>query len=474
MVNMKKIFIAVLACMVAVPCWAEDEIVSTARDQKGVNLTIYNNNLALIKDKRGVELPAGKSTLAFKEVSAQIRPETALLSGGVSLLEQNFEYDLLTPESLLNKYVGKEVTVVQRFPLTGEERSEKAQVLSAGENGVVLKIGNRIETGVKGNLVYPDVPADLRDRPTLTMEIANETAGAKDLELSYLSSGLSWRADYVAELNAEDSSLDLNGWVTLINESGASYPNAQLQLVAGEVHVEEMVRKKSTPMVAKMEMMADAAPAMTEEKMFEYHLYTLERPTTIAENQQKQVALLQAHGVQCRKEFLVRGDEEFYRSQIVESSKLPVAVEVEIINDKPSGLGLPLPAGIMRVYKKDSHGLLQFVGEDSIDHTPEKETLQLHLGNAFDITAEKKQTSFKKAGGFGNFNAQYESSYELTVKNAKKEAIQVKVLEPLFGDWEILDESAPHKKESASAASWLLTVPAQSKTSLTYTARVRW
>lgn len=456
------------------PVLATAEITLSSQDQQAIGVTIYNKNLALIKDRRRIEVPAGVQTLAFREVSAQIKPETALLTGkDLAVVEQNFEYDLLTPESLLQKYVGREVTMIRRHPTTGEDQPVQAKVLSAG-NGVVLQVGNRIETAVSGRLVYADVPATLRDRPTLTMEVESQKEGIREVELSYLTGGLSWQADYVAELNGNDDHLNLSGWVTLTNESGARYPQAQLQLVAGDVN---RVEKEMQPRGMRPMALAAAppqAPAMAEESMFEYHLYTLGRPTDIGVNQKKQVALLQAAGVECRKEFLLQGQDFYYLAQAGEiGRKLKVGVFVELNNVKESGLGLPLPAGVVRVYKKDSSGQLQFVGEDRVDHTPEKERIRLHLGEAFDLTADKRQVHFKKIAGSGPGSAVYESEYELTLKNAKKEKVEVKVREPLPGDWEMVAESIGHTKESAHAASWKVVVPPQGTTTLTYRVRVR-
>jgi len=453
---------------------ANAEITVSAQDQQAIGVTIYNKNLALIKDRRRIEVPAGVQTLAFREVSAQIKPETALLTGkDLAVLEQNFEYDLLTPESLLQKYVGREVTMIRRHPTTGEDQPVQAKVLSAG-SGVVLQVGNRIETAVSGRLVYADVPATLRDRPTLTMQVESQKDGPREVELSYLTGGLSWQADYVAELNVGDDRLDLSGWVTLTNESGARYPQAQLQLVAGDVN---LVEKEMQPRGLRQMALAAAppqAPAMAEESMFEYHLYTLGRPTDIGVNQKKQVALLQAAGVECRKEFLLQGQDFYYLAQAGEiGRKLKVGVFVELNNVKESGLGQPLPAGVVRVYKKDSSGLLQFVGEDRVDHTPEKERIRLHLGEAFDLTADKRQVHFKKIAGSGPGSAVYESEYELILKNAKKEKVEVKVREPLPGDWEMVAESIGHTKESAHAASWKVVVPPQGASTLTYRVRVR-
>lgn len=453
---------------------ATPETISTLEDQQAVAVTIYNRNLALIRDQRTITLPSGTHRLAFKDVSGKIQPETALLKADLHVLEQNFEYDLLTPNSLLQKYVGRNLSVVKSHPTTGEEQQLPAKVLSAN-NGVVLQIADHIETGVPGRLIFPDIPEDLRERPTLTMIVENKTKAQQPLELSYLTSGLSWQADYVAELHADDTALDLNGWVTLSNESGATYRDARLQLVAGDVHrVNTTMRRQ----LEKNEMIMSTAAAqdsMAEESMFEYHLYTLGRQTTIGDNQRKQVALLHAAAVQCDKEYLLEGRTQLYHSRAgVTPVKMKVGVFIELKNDKAKGLGKPLPAGTVRVYTKDSHGSLQFIGEDRIDHTPEKETIRLKLGEAFDITAEKKQTDFKKLSGFTRYNYAYESAYALTLKNAKTTMVTVKVFEPIPGDWEIITESSQHKKEAAHAASWEIDIPPKSSTTLSYRVQVKY
>lgn len=452
---------------------------STLADQQEVAVTIYNENLALIKDQRKLQLKTGSNALAFRDVSARMRPETALLRsvsapGSLSVWEQNFDFDLLTPQKLLEKYVGQRVNVIRTNPATGVETTESAQVLSAN-NGAVLQIGSRIETGIPGRIVYGDVPANLRDRPTLVMSINNTGAVQQEVELSYLTSGLAWKADYVVELNANDDLLDISGWVTLTNTSGASYRNAKLQLVAGDVN--QVVPDRARPMVravAAPAPMAMAKAEMVEESLFEYHLYTLNRPTTIAENQTKQVALLSGSGVPVRKEMLLRGSEYYYQSSYGDlGQKLKVGVFVEFDNKESSRLGMPLPKGVVRVYKKDRSGNAQFIGEDRIDHTPKNEKVRLKLGDAFDVTADKKQTEFKKLGGWGKYNYSYESAYELVLKNAKKEAVIVTVQEPMPGDWQIVNESHPSTKGASNTAVWKINVPAEGNTKLTYRSVVR-
>lgn len=447
---------------------------STLSDQKSVAVTIYNGDLALVKDTRNVKLKIGLNVLALRDVSAQIHPETALLRsinapGSLTLLEQNFDFDLLTPEKLLEKYVGKTVSIVKTHPTTGAETTEKATVLSAN-NGVVLKIGNRIETGIVGRIVYDDVPENLRDRPTLVTQINNKGALDQTVELSYLTGGLGWKADYVAELSPKEDSIDLSGWVTLTNTSGASYKNSKLQLVAGDVNrVQQQYPRAS--MMRKDVMMAEAAAPspMTEESLLEYHLYTLDRPTTIAENQTKQVALLSASQIPARKELVLRGSEYYYTAQYGEiGTKLKVGVFIEFDNKEASKLGMPLPKGALRVYKKDNTGNAQFVGEDSIDHTPKNETVRLKLGDSFDVTADKKQTNFKVLPNPQKGHSAYESEFEFTLKNAKKEKMTVLVQEPIGGDWKIVNESHPHNKANSHLAIWKIEVPAEGKTVLSY------
>ncbi len=456
-----------------------EEIRSTLNDQQNVAVTIYNSNLALVKDTRKVKIKTGLNALALRDVSAQIRPETALLRsinapGSLVLLEQNFDFDLLTPQKILEKYVGKTVGIVKTNPTTGVETTEQATVLSAN-NGVVLKVGNRIETGLPGRIVYDDVPANLRDRPTLVTQINNKGATEQTVELSYLSGGLGWKADYVAELNDKEDKLDLSGWVTLTNTSGASYKNAKLQLVAGDVN---RVQQQMHPMAKAMRgevMMADAVAPMAEESLLEYHLYTLDRPTTIAENQTKQVALLSASGIPARKELVLKGADYYYTGQYGEiGTKMKVGVFIKFDNKESSKLGLPLPKGVLRVYKKDSAGNAQFVGEDNIDHTPKNESVRLKLGDAFDVTADKKQTDFKTLPRPSKGNSAFESAFELTLKNAKKEKVTVTVQEPISGDWKILSESHPHTKANSHLAVWKIDVPAEGKTTLTYRAQVKY
>ncbi len=455
---------------------ASDEIRSSLDDQSAVAVTIYNQDLALVKDQRTITLDKGENRIAFRGVSGNIRPETAILvntekPGSIAILEQNFDYDLLTPTSLLDKYLGKQVSFITTNPATGEETREQATVLST-QSGVVLQIGDRIETNPPGRFVFPSLPSNLRDLPTLLTTIQNKEVGEQNLELAYLTGGLVWKADYVAELSSDESRIDLQGWITLNNQSGTAYNNAKLQLVAGEVN---RVQPQHRMMMRAEMAMADsmAAPTMSEESLLDYHLYSLSRSTTLENNQTKQVSLLAAAAVPVTKEYVLRGGGYYYQSRYAEGpQKEKIEVFLALENNKDNGLGLPLPKGVVRVYKKDSGGSAQFVGEDSIDHTPDMGSIDLKLGNAFDVTAERTQTDFRKMQAGPGFHTAFRSSYDIEISNAKPSAVTVSVREAMPGNWKITRETEASKKFSASIAEWVVEVPAKSSVIATYTVEV--
>jgi hypothetical protein len=449
-----------------------DERISGADSRSEVAVAIYNDSLALIKETRRLDLERGENDITLRDVSAKMRPETAslraLTGAPLRLIEQNFDFDLLTPQKLLDKYVGRSVGVIRSNPATGVETRETAQVL-ATNNGVVLKFADRIETGVPGRLTFDGIPASLRERPTLVVKLDSPAAGRQVAELSYLSGGLSWQADYVAELGADETKMDLAGWVTLTNRSGTAFENARLQLVAGDVNrVQEDMEMR--PM-AKTMVAAAPLREMPREEVFDYHLYTLSRPTTIRDNQTKQVALLSAAAVPVRKEYLLAGEAWYYQSQASDlGRKQKIAVFLEF--DNAGGeLGQPLPKGVVRVYKKDAKGNAIFIGEDAIDHTAKNDKLRLKMGNAFDVTANRKQTNYKLIAG--RPNPIVETSWRIEFSNAREQAVTVNVVEPMPGDWEVVSESQRHTRGDAHSAVWQVAVPAGGKSVLEYAVRTR-
>jgi hypothetical protein len=451
--------------------FAETAITTDA--QTGIAVTIYNQDLALIRDSRTVPVSVGENDLAFIDVSAGIRPETALMNSAgnaLDIIEQNFDFDLLTPEKLLEKSVGQTIRVIRTNPTTGEDTTEEAEVLSVAGGQAVLRIGDRIETAIPGRLVYSGVPANLRARPTLVVKADSNAGGNVAVDLSYLTRGLSWSADYVLDLAPDEKTVALNGWVTLTNQSGIAYNNAKLQLVAGDVNqVQQYMQRDMIAGAAMAEAMP--APKMSEEAAFEYHLYSLGRPTTLKENQTKQVAMLAAVDVPVEKQYLLTNSANVwgnYGYNFGEAPRQNATVKLKFRNEEAAHLGMPLPGGIIRVYKKDSDGDAVFVGEDRILHTPKNERVDLTLGQAFDITARPKQTTHARLS-----DTLYENTYEIEIKNAKPEAVIVDLREAIPGEWQMLEESLPSEKLDASTAGWKIEVPAEGSTTLKYKVRVK-
>jgi hypothetical protein len=448
---------------------------STAKGRQKVSITIYNSNFGLVREERRLELGRGRVELAFADVSAHIQPETVHLRAldapdQLQVLEQNYRYDLLTPEKLLEKYVGKRVKVVRYNEKLGTDEIKIADVLAV-ENGPVLRIDGEVVTGFGGRFVFPDVPANLVAKPTLVWLLASGVEKQR-VEVSYLTANLGWRADYVLVLDAKDETGDLTGWVTLTNGSGASYENAELKLVAGDVQRVTPPQPMPMPEMAAMDMApaAPPPPQFKQESLFEYHLYALQRPTNLLDRETKQVALLEAHGVKLKKKLVFRGVEDFYRGLYEEFPKnQKVGVFVVLDNSEKSGLGMPLPKGTVRVYKADQSGAQQFVGEDAIDHTPRDEELEIKLGEAFDVVADRKQMAWKTLGQCAS-----ESTWQIELKNHKDTAETVEDIEPVNGDWEMIQSSHPAVKKDANTFVFTVPVPARGSTKISYRVRIRW
>jgi len=421
-------------------------LTSTLKDQQNVSVTIYNSNVGLVKDTRLIDLKLGTHELKFMDVAAKIDPTTvhikSLTNGtGFDVLEQNYEYDLLNPQKLLEKYVGQKVQLATLNPETKKEEILEAILLST-QGGNIFQIGDKIHIGHHGRILLSKIPENLIPQPTLVWMLENRSSKPQTLEASYLTSGMNWKADYVAVLNKLDTLTDLTGWVTIDNRSGATYQNALLKLVAGDIHrVQPEVRMDyARPMAAAKE----ASQQFKEESFFEYHLYTLDRKTTIKDNQTKQMTLLDANQVPLKKLFLFAGYPHYYYAQDQRSSKQKVGVFLELENSKKSNLGIPLPKGTIRVYKEDKDGSLQFIGEDRIDHTPKDEKFKIKIGEAFDVIGERVQTDYKRLG-----RNLFEVAFEVSLRNHKTEDIKVLVEEPIPGDWEMLSNTHPYEKLSA-------------------------
>ena len=449
---------------------------STLDDQVELAVTVYNSDIALVRDVRDLQLPQGNFDLRFMDIAATVNPATVHFRSltepsRVSVLEQNYEYDLLEPEKLLRKYVGREVTLVRRRTENGQAREEefKAKLLSYN-NAPVWQIGGEIITGLSADHIkFPELPGNLYTHPTLIWTLDNAGAVRHRVEASYLASKLSWNADYVLTVGRDDKAADLDGWVTLGNSSGTSFRNAKLQLVAGELNRVREVMSKAMSFDDRRMSAAAAAPAMAQESFSDYHLYTLGRKTTINNNETKQVSMLTGTAVPIHKRYIVDGQSFYYRNGQHPGSPIKDVVQVhyQFKNEERGGLGMPMPAGVVRVYQADSKGGTQFVGEDRIGHTPKDEELNLRIGNAFDVTCERNQIDFQKLA-----SNVYEIEYAITLRNHKTAPITIDVNEPIGGTWTMVRSSHEWKKTAAWAAAFSVPVASDGTAVLKYRVRV--
>ncbi|MGE0668118.1 MAG: DUF4139 domain-containing protein [Sphingomonadales bacterium] len=460
-------------------------------DRKSLSLTVYSGDMALVRDTRTVSVDAGRNVLSFVDVAAQIQAETALIKGApFDVIEQNFDFDLLSPDKLLEKAVGRTVKLYRTNPSTGAETVEDAVVLGAS-GGVVLKVADRIEV-MQGlstpntRLVFDSLPPNLRSRPTLSMTVDAARADSRDLMLTYLTGGLGWKADYVANLSPDEKSLSLQGWITLTNTSGTAYKDARLQVVAGEVNQvrNQMMRGKREYAAAPVAVTAMSDSSITPESFFAYQLYTIPVPVTLAENQTKQISMLEAPRVAATRVLeSFDGGGWIWSEMNGEPAPDHPAVTLKFQNRDQDGLGKPLPGGAVRVYKEDARGQTQYVGANTIQHTPKNEKVDLPLGEDFDVTVRRIQKSFqleqethptrKLRDGQPVMINVSTSTWEMQVKNGKKEPVEVRLINQISDDWKITEENLPHVKETASRAVWTVKVPAEGETTVRYSMVVR-
>lgn len=476
----KIVFTMMFICVAAATGLAQSlEQTTTARDRQSVNITVYNSNLGLVRETRRLTLPAGRIALRFADVTAQIRPETVHLASltapaSLRILEQNYQYDLLNPGKLLDKFVGREITLVLRRYQNNTESFEPVQAtLLSNNSGQVWRINGQIvinPTNIS-EMRFPDLPKNLVATPTLVWDVENRETVAQNIEASYLTAGMNWRADYVLLVNNEDTKADLQGWVTLTNSSGATFQDARLQLVAGDVNRVSDDRTYALAGAMARKSAADESQ-FKEQGFFEYHMYTMQRPTTIANNETKQVSLLEAMGFDVRKEFVINGQRYYYTGYNSPGTpiKEKVGVFIQFRNSQLNKLGMPLPAGTIRLYKKDDKGNQQFIGEDKIDHTPKDEDVRVKVGDAFDIVAERKQTDYKVMAS-GHL---YEYAYEIKIRNHKDVPVTIVVNEPIGGDWEMVSSTFEAKKTAAFAAQFSVPVAKDGEATLSYRVRVKY
>jgi hypothetical protein len=451
--------------------WSASVLAAAPAADREVSLTIYNKNIALIEHVRPITAPAGRQRIEFAGVSAQIVPETvSFLAPNIDLIEQNFDYDLLTPAKLMEKAVGSQVRLVRVNPATGAETSETAEVLSA-VGGVVLRIGSRIEVLREDNLptrvIFDKVPENLRAQPTLSVLVNAAKPVNEVARLTYLSRGLTWDADYVAVFDEPKNETSMQGWITLQNTSGTSFTNARTQLVAGDVNLVDgtdqwwqywQMRRQGSQRSAGIE--ASGRP-----RLGDYYVYPIKQLTTVANNQTKQVSFLDASGIKASKGY----ELNFYGFS---SSDEPQSAEVRMrfANSKAAGLGEQLPSGVVRVYMRDARGQPQFVGEDLIGHTSAGSELALKIGDAFDVGVKPTLVATRR---ITQRKHEYDMSY--LVRNARASPVVVTLRQDgLWRENEVLKESIKGRRTDADSFAWDVPVPANGESTLTFTISNSW
>jgi len=483
-----RVLATILAVLALVPAtFAADDSASVAENpEEGVALTIYNQDFAVVRERRKVSIAEKLGTVRFSDVAAQIDGTSvsfkSLTDPDATVLEQNYEYDLVSADKILQKYIDQPLTV-----LTKDGSRYAGNLLSFDPNQLVLR-----QFGENGDLVmvqrgdnvkdieFGSLPEGLITKPTLVWKLATEKPGEQLIEVAYQTAGINWQADYNAVLNPDDTKVDLSGWVTINNRSGATYKEAKLKLIAGDVR-----KVQPQPMAASIYNLGiirpKAAPGFEEKAFFEYHLYTLGRPSTVADNQTKQIELLKVGDVPVKKVFLYNGAPQYNwggglntdASYGAEEGNKKVNVIIELKNSQENHMGMALPKGKVRLYKRDpADQSLEFIGEDEIDHTPRDETVRLHIGDAFDIVGERKRTDFH----VDLSSHVITESFEIHLRNHKAEPVDVLVKEPLYrgSNWEITDSSQPYDKYDSSTIHFHVHVDKDAEQVVTYTVRYTW
>ena len=462
----------VAAPLVAQPSVAQPMVPAPSQTAQGdISVTIYNNNRALVEDKRLLDLPAGRSRQEFRDVSAQIEPATVTLSGrGIGIVEQNFDFDLLSPAALMQKAVGQTVTLVRTNPATGAETRERARILAVN-GGVVMQIGDRIEVlrddGIPARVIFDKVPETLRPRPTLSVTLSADGGGRRPVTLTYLTPGLAWAADYVALFDEGNGRMDVQGWITLTNNSGTPYVNASTLLVAGAVGNEGGYRPDRygyppppPPPPPRDGMYRPGTETAPRERLGDFYLYPLPERTTIADKQTKQVSFLDVQGTPAVRAYEFRNGWLSTADQALSANSV-----LRFSSARSQGLGDALPAGIMRVYQRDARGNPQFVGEHRIGHTPMGSDIGLATGQAFDV---KVRPIVEERTRLSSSRWRTRMRYELT--NAGPRAVTIDLVQAgLYGDTRIVDQSMPSERLSADDTRWRVSVPANGQATVTAT-----
>ena len=456
---------------------------------QATDVTIYNDDLGLVRERRSFDFKSGVSAVTMDDVAARIDATSVHFASlddpsGLSVLEQNFQYDLVDENKLLEKYLGREIEI-ERFVGEGKDRREilKGTLLS-NTGGRVVQSGGKLYVNPEGRVVLSELPEGFVTKPRLLWRVSAKKSGKQECEVAYMTGGLSWKSDYVLKVSPNDDQLDLNAWVTLTNGSGVAYKDAKLKLVAGDVNraVQRENRRAYVALKAVNSVMDEAAPQFQEKSFFEYHLYTLQRPATLMNNETKQIELASGQNVPVKKLFIYDGSanaggyyNEYSRTDPTygaSSEEKKVWVMLEFKNSKENNLGLPLPKGKIRVYKQDTDGALEFIGEDAIDHTPKDELVRVKMGNAFDVVGERTRTNYQ----ISTDRKSMTETFQVKVRNHKEQAVTVRVVEHLYRwtNWRVTESSQKFNKKDAQTIEFDVPVPKDSEGVVNYTVKYSW
>lgn len=446
-------------------------------DDQGVELTVYNQNFALVKDKRMLELKKGSNDIRFSDVASQIEPTSVYFKSlndpsGTTILEQNYEYDLVSADKLLTKYIDEKIKIT-----TKDDKVYEGTLMSYDGHNIVISTPEAIKMVYRADNVreisFGELPEGLITKPTLMWQLDTAKGGNQLTEVSYLTQGISWYADYVLVTDKDDKNVDLSGWVTIDNKSGAVYKNASLKLIAGDVHRAQPQHDQMAYGLAMKEV-SSAPQQFAEKAFFEYHMYTLQRKTTVKDNQTKQIALLSANNVPVKKLFIYDPVDYFgpywYNYDDSQTKDQKIKVKLELANTKQNNLGIPLPKGKIKVYKIDSDGSQQFIGEDAIDHTPKDEKIKIYLGDAFDVIGERKKSNYRTGERWS------EESFEISLRNHKESNIEVNVVEHLwrYANWKIISQTHKFTKKDAQTIEFVVPVAKDAEEKISYTVKYWW
>jgi len=439
---------------------------SQSTEHKSLSVTVYNQNFGVIKDVREIEISSGTSEIKITDVAQQIDPTSVHIKLDGEVIEQNYQYDLVSLDKILRKFVNQSIQLISETNEIVEGKLLSAMggqiVLEKPEGGLVM-----LPNVNKYRFSVDYLPEGLITQPTLVWQVNSNTSGKQDVELSYQTKGMNWHAEYVVVLNEDETELDLNSWVSVDNQSGATYKNAKLKLVAGDVNLIKNINIRGGRQDMYMMTKSSVSNQQFQEKtFFEYHIYNLQRPTTLSNNETKQISLFEASDVAAKKKYFYGSTSN--RSYWNQQGQRKVAVIVEFENSENNGLGVPMPKGKVRVYKSDGESL-EFVGEDLIDHTPNKEKIKLRIGDAFDIVVEEVQTENTQIS-----TKVWEQEFEITFKNRKNENVVIEVERNLGTNWDILKTSIDYKKKDAFRITFNVPVKADSETKLTFRVRYRY